>query len=148
MSNAVVLVTGGYDHYVRFWEAPRGVCYRSAQFKGSQVNALAISRDKKLVAAAGHSIVRVYEVRSTSAQPQREFTGQRGNVVACGFLGDDGELLWSAAEDGTLRVWQVSTGACVVRRRLLLKTAFRAGEMRAVREDSQIENVDACGHVQ
>lgn len=32
---AVVLVTGGYDHTLRFWEASSGQCYRALQFHGS-----------------------------------------------------------------------------------------------------------------
>jgi G protein beta subunit-like protein len=34
---SVVLATAGYDHTVRFWEATRGVCYRTLQYADSQV---------------------------------------------------------------------------------------------------------------
>ena len=34
---SVVLATAGYDHTVRFWEATRGICYRTLQYADSQV---------------------------------------------------------------------------------------------------------------
>ena len=49
----VVLATAGYDHTIRFWEAPSGVCYHTIQFSESQVNRLVITPDRKLLAAAG-----------------------------------------------------------------------------------------------
>ena len=37
MSSAVILATAGYDHKIRFWEAPTGVCSRSLRYPDSQV---------------------------------------------------------------------------------------------------------------
>ena len=47
----VVLVTGGYDHKIRFWEATNGACARTLTFGESQVNCLQISADKSLLVA-------------------------------------------------------------------------------------------------
>ena len=33
--NAVILCTAGYDHSIRFWQAPQAVCYRTLQFADS-----------------------------------------------------------------------------------------------------------------
>ncbi len=48
----VVLATAGYDHTIRFWEALSGACIRTIQNPDS-VNQLAISPDKRILAAAG-----------------------------------------------------------------------------------------------
>ena len=51
MALPVVLVTGGYDHKIRYWEATSGACIKSIMFGESQVNCLQISPDKSLLAA-------------------------------------------------------------------------------------------------
>jgi G protein beta subunit-like protein len=48
----VVLATAGYDHTIRFWEALSGACIRTIQIQDC-VNQLAISPDKRILAAAG-----------------------------------------------------------------------------------------------
>lgn len=62
MSSAVILATAGYDHKIRFWEAPTGVCSRSLRYPDSQVNCLQITPDKQFIAAAGNPHVRLFEV--------------------------------------------------------------------------------------
>lgn len=32
---SVFIVTAGYDHTIRFWEAPSGRCYRTLQYPDS-----------------------------------------------------------------------------------------------------------------
>lgn len=32
---SVILATAGYDHTIRFWEAPSGICYRTVQYPDS-----------------------------------------------------------------------------------------------------------------
>ncbi|RUS24851.1 hypothetical protein BC938DRAFT_472990 [Jimgerdemannia flammicorona] len=51
-SHSVILVTAGYDHTIRFWEALSGICSRTIQHPDSQVNRLCISPDKRYLAAA------------------------------------------------------------------------------------------------
>ena len=56
---SVVLVTAGYDHTIRFWEAWSGLCSQTIQYSDSQVNRLAISPNKRIVAVAGNGTVRL-----------------------------------------------------------------------------------------
>lgn len=49
----VILVTAGYDHTIRFWEALNGVCHRTLQHPDSQVNRMVIFPDRRLLAVAG-----------------------------------------------------------------------------------------------
>ncbi|KAG5638155.1 hypothetical protein H0H81_001540 [Sphagnurus paluster] len=71
---SVILVTGSYDHEIRFWEAWSGICSRTIARTGEagQVNRLAISPDKRLLAAAIHKKVRIYEIASSSSDPVGE----------------------------------------------------------------------------
>ena len=52
--SGVLLATAGYDHTIRLWEAPSGVCYKTMQHPDSQVNKLEITPDKQYIAAAGN----------------------------------------------------------------------------------------------
>jgi target of rapamycin complex subunit LST8 len=111
MGSQVVLCTAGYDHTIRFWEATSGICYRSLPHAESQVNALDISPDKALLAAAGNPAIRVYEVASSSSGPLASYDGHAGNVVAVGFQ-KDAKWLYSGSEDGTVRLWDLRAPGC------------------------------------
>jgi WD40 repeat protein len=43
---SVILATAGFDHRIRFWEAPSGICQRILKYPDSQVNKLEITPDK------------------------------------------------------------------------------------------------------
>lgn len=66
---SVVLATAGYDHKIRFWEAPSGICSRIIKFSDSQVNRLVITPDKQFIAAAGNPTIRLYEIATAVALP-------------------------------------------------------------------------------
>ena len=52
----VILATAGYDHTIKFWQAHTGKCVRTLQHADSQVNALEISPDGQILAAAGYQV--------------------------------------------------------------------------------------------
>jgi G protein beta subunit-like protein len=66
---SVILATAGYDHTIRLWEAPSGICYRTINYADSQVNKLEITPDKQYIAAAGNPSVRFYEVNTNNPNP-------------------------------------------------------------------------------
>lgn len=103
---SVLLVSAGYDHTIRFWEALTGVCSRTIQHADSQVNRLEITNDKKLLAAAGHQNVRLYDIRTTNSNPVASFDGHRGNVTSISFQ-QDNKWMVTSSEDGTIKVWDV-----------------------------------------
>jgi len=110
---SVVLATAGYDHKIRFWEAPSGVCVRMIKFADSQVNRLEITPDKQFIAASGNPAIRLYEIEhqpqqsnSNQQEPQQAvltLEGHTNNVTAIGFQ-KDGRYLYSSSEDGTIKV--------------------------------------------
>ena len=51
----VVLATAGYDHTIKFWEALSGAGLRTIQ-NPDPINRLAVSPDKRLLAAAGSPV--------------------------------------------------------------------------------------------
>lgn len=109
MSSAVVLATAGYDHRIRFWEASSRKCTRTIRHPDSQVNALAISNDKTLLAAAGNPEIRVFDaVDGNVSDPLSTFTDHTSNVTAVGFQ-PLGRWMYSGSEDGTVKVWDLRT---------------------------------------
>lgn len=109
---SVVLATAGYDHIIRFWEAPSGRCSRRLKFPDSPVHRIEISPDKQFIAAAGNPMIHVYEVLSDNGndnihqKPVLTLEGHESNVTSIGFQ-KDGRFLYSGSEDGTVKVWDL-----------------------------------------
>jgi len=104
---SVILATAGYDHTIRFWEAPSGSCYRTIQTQAdSQVNALRITPDKQYIAAAGNPHVRLYEVATNNPSPITSFDGHTTNVTSIGFQ-KEGKWMYTGSEDGTIKIWDL-----------------------------------------
>ena len=97
---SVILATGGYDHKIRFWEAPSGLCAREVSYPGSQVNCLEITPDKQFLAAGGNPHIRLYEINNTMDSPVLTLEGHTSSVTSLGFQ-RDGRYLYSGSEDGT-----------------------------------------------
>ncbi|KAK0548734.1 TOR complex subunit lst8 [Tilletia horrida] len=97
-SESVLLVTAGYDHTIRFWQAWQSECTRIIQHAEGQVNRLAISPDRRLLAVAANQAVRIYDctVNAHAAQlaagigpngqyyPQGQHHGQQGGGGGAG----------------------------------------------------------------
>jgi G protein beta subunit-like protein len=104
--NSVILCTAGYDHTVRFWEAPTGHCYRTLQYPGSQVNRLCITPDKQFLAIAGNPHVHLYQINSSNPNAVTSFDGHTGNVTAVGFQ-KERKWMYTGSEDGSVKIWDV-----------------------------------------
>jgi G protein beta subunit-like protein len=113
MALSVVLVTGGFDHKIRFWEATTGICSRTLRFGESQVNKLSISEDKHHVVAGGHPHLQLYDVNSSNDNPLQTFEGHTHNVTDLGFQRDS-NWLYSCSEDGTMKIWDMRASGCQI----------------------------------
>jgi len=106
---AVLLCTAGYDNTIRFWEAWSGICSRTIQHPESQINRLALSPDKRYLAAAGNTAVKLYDVQHQPANgaataPIASLEGHQGNVTAVAWQ-NEGKWIVTACEDGRLKIW-------------------------------------------
>ena len=108
---SVLLATAGYDHTIRFWEAPTGVCYKTLQHPDSQVNQLQITADRQRIAAAGNPSLRLFEINSGPPSALTTYDGHTSNVTAVGFEAD-GKWMYTASEDGTLKLWDLRAAGC------------------------------------
>lgn len=106
---SVILVSSGYDQTIKFWEALSGICSRTIQHGDGQVNRLAITPDKRFLAAAGGRSIRLYDIRSNNPNHTLSLDDHTGNVTAVAIQAD-GKWLASSSEDGTVKVWDMRTG--------------------------------------
>eukprot|EP01096_Ripella_sp_DP13-Kostka_P002250 TRINITY_DN13019_c0_g1_i1.p1 TRINITY_DN13019_c0_g1~~TRINITY_DN13019_c0_g1_i1.p1 ORF type:complete len:320 (-),score=106.20 TRINITY_DN13019_c0_g1_i1:206-1141(-) len=103
----IILATAGYDHTIRFWEAPSGACYRTIALNSdSQVNQLKITPDKQYIAAAGNPHVRLFESAGNNSNPITSFDGHTSNITALGFQ-RDGKWMFTGSEDSTVKIWDL-----------------------------------------
>ncbi|XDC67328.1 hypothetical protein R6Z07M_018510 [Ovis aries] len=105
-SDPVILATAGYDHTVRFWQAHSGICTRTVQHQDSQVNALEITPDRTMIAAAGYQHIRMYDLNSNNPNPIISYDGVNKNVASVGFH-EDGRWMYTGGEDCTARIWDL-----------------------------------------
>jgi len=108
---SVILATAGYDHTIRFWEAPSGMCYRTIHYNDSQVNRLEITTDKQYIAAAGNPNIRLFEINSNNPNPLTSFDGHKNNVTAVGFQFET-KWMFSGSEDQTIKIWDLRAPGC------------------------------------
>lgn len=108
MASQVLLATAGYDHTIKFWEAPSGICQRTLQHPESQVNKIEIAPDKTAIAAAGNPSLRLFDLRSGTATA---YEGHTNNVTAVGFQ-REGRWMYTGSEDGTIKIWDVRAPGC------------------------------------
>ncbi|CAD5117660.1 DgyrCDS6412 [Dimorphilus gyrociliatus] len=104
--NSVILATAGYDHTIKLWQAHTGNCYRTIQYTDSQINALEITPDKKLITAAGYQHIRMFDLTTSNNNPLVTYDGIQKNITALGF-NDDGSWMYTVGEDGFARIWDV-----------------------------------------
>jgi target of rapamycin complex subunit LST8 len=98
----------GYDHTIKFWEAPSGICIKSLNHPESQVNKLEISPDKTHIAAAGNPSLRIFDIATGTAT---SYEGHTNNVTAVGYH-RDGKWFFTGSEDGTIKIWDVRAPGC------------------------------------
>ncbi|XP_022235017.1 target of rapamycin complex subunit lst8-like isoform X2 [Limulus polyphemus] len=104
----VILATGGYDHTIRFWQAHSGICQRTVQHADS-VNALDITPDRQLLAAAGYQHVRMYDINSNNPSPVINYEGGQGatrNFTAVGFQ-EEGRFMFTGGDDCYAKIWDL-----------------------------------------
>ncbi|MBF6544416.1 hypothetical protein [Nocardia brasiliensis] len=108
-----VLVTGDDDYSIRLWAVgdpadPRPLGAATSQSRRS-FRSLAVSRDGTLVATgSGDAAIYLWDIRDRDRPVLRTtLTGHEGPVSTLAFA-NDARYLFSAADDGTIRSWDLS----------------------------------------
>jgi len=100
------LLTGDETGVVRLWD----LSSRTDRVVGRAVDAvfdLAVNEEGGIAAVASDSRIMLLDLRSGG--PPRTLTGHSGVVSGIGFA-SRGAMLMSGGQDGTVRVWEASTG--------------------------------------
>ncbi|EDX83925.1 hypothetical protein S7335_1622 [Synechococcus sp. PCC 7335] len=118
------LVSGSHDKTVRLWDINSGECLQTLEHS-SPVTGLSLSSDESLLASSGGSGGADFSLWSLgsmrgSAQSEvrsevrfeRRLAGHTRAVYAVDFH-PSGDWLASAAEDQTVRFWNLADGACL-----------------------------------
>lgn len=127
------LATGDRASTVRVWDLKKQVPYELLGHRGA-IHTLAYSPDgAKLASAGSDSTIKVWEVckldwkadQLVSRKPAMEMSDHRGPVYGAAFSPDNKKIA-SAGWDGTVRIWDVTDGA------QLLKIEAHDGDVWAV----------------
>lgn len=109
-----ILATGGYDTFVRFFDAQNQSLVRTVQFCDQHVICIAFSGKGKVpfnhplyIVVGGSLTVCVYDVSTNDTPPNifAPFKGHTEPITAVGFEPINSSFVYSASEDGTLQTW-------------------------------------------
>jgi WD40 repeat protein len=103
-SDMRAVVSASYDKTVRYWDLKTGRTIHTFTHD-DEVGSVAISPDKKKIAAGGSDTVMLWDVQTGSVL--HRIGGHEGSSSAVAFS-PDGKLLLTAGARGPIRLWNVS----------------------------------------
>lgn len=104
------LASGSYDNTVRFWDPSNGNCNPAETIKlDSAPICLEITDRKDKVVIGMNNAVKIFDISKPTA-PVRSFeTAFKGNVNAVGCFSKEDKLIYTACEDGGLRIFDMKS---------------------------------------
>jgi WD40 repeat protein len=122
-----LVVSGGVDGTVRFWDTDTGQPLAVLHGHAGVVYGVALSRDGRRVASSGvDGTVRLWDAASGTALVT--LAGHSGVVWSVALSGD-GQLAASGGDDGIVRLWNTNSGAA----------------LRTLRSDRHYQRLDITG---
>ncbi|CAG8452348.1 4414_t:CDS:2 [Acaulospora colombiana] len=124
-SSSVILVTAGYDHTIRFWEALSGICSRTIQhpdsitsFDGHTGNVTAVGfhcEGKWMVTSSEDGTLKIWDTRHVILKKmapsiQRNYD-HKAPVNDVAIHPNQGELI-SCDQKGSIKIWDLSENSC------------------------------------
>jgi WD40 repeat protein len=102
------LASGSYDNTIRFWDPSTSSSNPKETIKlSSTPNRIEITEDKTKIVVGMNNCVKVYDL-SKPEQPTRSFDNDfKGNVTAVGCFWKQEKYIYTACEDGYLRVFDI-----------------------------------------
>ena len=106
------LASAGADNTIKIWNAETGEQSRTISTYTRQVTSLQfVGLQDMIVSSSGDK--RVFFHTPSNGNPAREFGGN-GDYVFCATATNDGALVISGGEDGTVRVWNGADAAQII----------------------------------
>jgi WD40 repeat protein len=135
-----LLVSGGSDQAVRFWEVPAGRLLPGVSPHHGEVTSVAFARDgKTVISGAADGSICLWD--TTPPRPRRALGSGRAAINSVA-LSADGKTAWAGGQDGMVRGWDAATGG--VRMQL---AAGAAVESLAVSVDGRLAAGTADGTI-
>ncbi len=107
-----LLASGADDHTIRLWEVKSGACLQTINAHRNEVRRVRFHPDGERLISASHSDdgnLKLWSVKT--GKPLLSLKGHTKWVWDFALF-PDGERLATAAWDGTVRIWELKTGAC------------------------------------
>ncbi|WP_143467791.1 serine/threonine-protein kinase [Leptolyngbya ohadii] len=108
--NARLLVCAGTDRVLRLWSLPEGKQLKPLVGHQSPITALSMSQNSRLLASSDANTIHLWD--SVSGGLLQTFRVNSRPVTAIA-ISPDGQNLVSGSQDGTLHIWQLTTGRLV-----------------------------------
>ncbi|KAJ1812895.1 Serine/threonine-protein kinase smu1, partial [Coemansia sp. RSA 2599] len=107
-----LVCSGAKDGKIRVWKIKSGSCYkRFLAAHSKEVSCVCFSHDDTQILSGGYdNILRIHGLKSGNML--KEFRGHSAAITSAAFSQDMG-LVLSTSEDGTLRIWDASSAACL-----------------------------------
>lgn len=152
------LITGSMDHTIRVWDWRRGTCIRTLH--GHSEGVVCLNFDSTVLASGGvDTTIRIWNLKTGGAFTLRghddwvnavqlwdsrpaNSTGPVDSALdfadsSCQGIGvDPGKMLFSASDDGTIRLWDLNLRTCV---RQFVGHMGQVQSMRVVLADCDVE---------
>lgn len=97
------------DKTLKQWELSSGRCLRTIEGLVNSIRSIAFSPDGRYLAVADHLPTLL---DAATGAVVRSFQGHQLRAQSVGFS-PNGQIAFSASEDGTLKLWDVATGRCL-----------------------------------